>query len=50
MVIRAMSQQSKLSLTQKDKLEEILNMKTNEQDLLVEAIDLLHRSGSITYS
>mmetsp|Transcript_31192 Transcript_31192/g.47764 ORF Transcript_31192/g.47764 Transcript_31192/m.47764 type:complete len:91 (-) Transcript_31192:38-310(-) len=39
-----------LSSAQKARLLEILNMKTQDQDLQKEAIDLLHSSGSVEFA
>lgn len=36
--------------TEKDRLVEILDMKTNDDDLIREAIAILHKSGSIKYA
>ena len=40
----------KLSTKKKQRLVEILDMKTLEPTLLQEAIDILHESGSIEYA
>lgn len=40
----------KISQVKKNRLIEILNMKTNDQIILQEAIDILHESGSIKYA
>merc|ERR1711908_181984 len=39
-----------LSQEKKDRLVEILNMKTTDEKLLREACDLLHESGSVDYA
>ena len=41
---------SQLSKTKKDRLVEILDMKTLEEKILQEAIDILHESGSVKYA
>ena len=40
----------KISQEEKDRLVEILDMKTNDDTLIREAIDILHKSGSIKYA
>lgn len=41
---------TKVTQAEKDRLVEILNMKTEDQELIQEAIDILHKSGSIDYA
>ena len=40
----------KISQEEKDRLVEILDMKTNDDTLIREAIAILHKSGSIKYA
>lgn len=40
----------KVSQEEKDRLVEILDMKTNDDTLIMEAINILHKSGSIKYA
>ena len=39
-----------VSQEEKDRLVHILDMKTNDDALIQEAIDILHKSGSIKYA
>jgi len=39
-----------VSQTEKDRLLEILDMGTNDDDLILEAISILRKSGSIDYA
>lgn len=41
---------TKISQDEKDRLVEILDMKTNDDTLIMEAIATLHKSGSIKYA
>ena len=51
MVLKAYDpENTNISQEEKDRLVEILDMKTNDDDLIREAISILHKSGSIKYA
>ena len=48
MVLNAYDQKNtNISQEEKDRLVEILDMGTNDDEIIMEAIDILHKSGSI---
>jgi geranylgeranyl pyrophosphate synthase len=50
MVLNAYDQKNtNISQQEKERLVEILDMGTNDDDIIMEAIDILHKSGSIKY-
>lgn len=51
MVLKAYDPENDLiSREEKDRLVEILDMKTNDDDLILEAISILKKSGSLDYA